>query len=244
MVEEDISLLGKFRLLKKIGYEGVELRTPNDRERQEIMEARDETGLPVHGLIHPDPKLAYADPNVRAEAVSRLKTALAQAKALGATTVLLVPAVVNEKIAYDEAYWRSQESIRKALPAAEETGVKIAIENVTNQFLLSPLEFARYLDELESPYVGSYFDTGNVIGFGWPEQWIRILGDRIVKLDIKDRYWGEPRRSLRLGEGDVDWAAVRKALPEIGFQGWATAEMPGGDREYLREMLERMNRIL
>jgi hexulose-6-phosphate isomerase len=244
MVDEDISLVDKFRMLQEIGYDGVESRTPDDAQLQELQDARAATGLPVHGLIHPDPELASGAADVRAAAVDRLTDALDKAHSLETTTVLLVPASMDENSSYVDIYHRSQDSIREALPAAREHGVKIALENVTNRFLYSPMEFARYIDELESPWVGSYFDTGNVIGFGYPQDWIRTLGDRIVKLDIKDRYWGDAGRELNLGEGDVNWSAVQEALAEIGFQGWTTAEVRGGDRQRLAQVYELMNQVL
>src|SRR3989442_91607 len=119
-------------------------------------------------------------------AMAAPQKALQDAKDLGCPAVLLVPAVVNKKVSYAEAYTRSQVQIPKAVPLAEELGVKIAIENVWNQFLLSPLEAARYVDEFQSPWVGWHFDVGNIITYGWPEQWIRILGKRIQKLHIKE----------------------------------------------------------
>jgi hexulose-6-phosphate isomerase len=125
------------------------------------------------------------------------------------------------------------------------------IENVWNNFLLSPLEAARYVDEFDADSVGWYFDVGNVVRFGWPDQWIRILGQRIGKLDIKE-YSREKQKNeglwkgfqVEIGEGDCDWPAVRKALLEIEYHGWATAEVRGGDRTRLQEIAERMDRVL
>jgi hexulose-6-phosphate isomerase len=163
--------------------------------------------------------------------------------------VLLVPAVVSKDVSYDDAYVRSQAEIRKVLPLAEELGIKIGLENVWNQFLLSPLETARYIDELDSPMVGAYFDVGNVVTYGWPEQWIRILGPRIIKLDIKE--FSRKRRDeeglgkgfgVKIGDGDCDWPAVMTALADIDYHGWATAEVPGGDRERLTDIAARMDR--
>jgi hexulose-6-phosphate isomerase len=163
--------------------------------------------------------------------------------------VLLVPAVVNKEVSYGDAYRRSQSEIRKALPIAEETGIRILFENVWNNFLLSPLETARYIDEFESSLVGAYFDVGNVVRYGWPEHWIAALGDRIGKLDIKE-YSRELQNTkgpgagfgVEIGDGDCDWPAVMKALDEIGYEGWATAEVRGGDAARLREIAERMDR--
>ena len=254
MVEEEGSVLEKFRLLKELGFDGVEMDSPNDFDQEEVVEAARTSGLPIHGVVdsvHWTMPLSAPDPDVRAAGLAGLETALADAKAYGATTVLLVPAVVKADVPYDAAWERSQAAIRKALPLAEELGVRIALENVWNHFLLSPMEFARYIDAFESEWVGAYFDVGNVVNFGWPEHWISILGDRILKLDIKE-YSREKRDEegpyagfrVELGEGDVDWEAVVAALADVGYSGWATAEIPGGDTERLREIARRMDQIL
>ena len=166
--------------------------------------------------------------------------------------MLLVPAVVNKDVSYTDAYTRSQAEIRKAVPLAEELGVKIAIENVWNGFLLSPLEAARYVDEFKSPAVGWHFDVGNVINTGWPEQWIRVLGKRIQKLHIKE--FSRAKRDkeglwkgfdVPLLEGDNDWPAVVKALDDVGYRGWAITEQGGGDTpEGLKDLAQRLEKIL
>lgn len=254
MVDVDASVRDKFALLKELGFDGVEMHSPNDFTQEEVVEASESAGLPIHGvvdMVHWNQTLSDPDPAVRAEGVEGLRIALNDAKAYGASTVLLVPAVVNEEVSYDEAYRRSQEEIRKVLPEAGSLGVRIALENVWNNFLLSPLEFARYIDEFESEWIGAYFDIGNVVTFGWPEHWIRILGPRILKLDVKE--FSRTKRDeegmsagfrVPLGEGDVDWPKVLDALDAIGFSGWATAEIPGGGRERLEEIARRMDRVL
>lgn len=247
MVQEKVSVLEKFKLLKELGYDGVELEAPSSKlDRTEVLKARDESGLPIHGVVdsvHWKQTLSDPDPAVQEIGRNTLKLAIDDAKAYGASTVLLVPAVVNEKVSYDDAYKRSQANIRQVLPYAQEQGIKIAIENVWNGFLLSPLEFARYLDEFESPSIGAYFDIGNVVKFGWPEQWVRILGPRIIKLDVKE-YSHKELFAPKLGEGDVRWAAVKQAITDIGYQGFATAEIKGGDKAYLKDVADRMNRLL
>lgn len=254
MVDEGDTVLEKFELLNALGFDGVEMESPNALDRAEVLDARDRTGLPIHGVVdavHWDEPLSDPDPAVRASGLEGLREALRDAHAYGASTVLLVPAVVSETVSYADAYTRSQAEIRKVLPLAEELGVRIALENVWNHFLLSPLEFARYIDAFESPWVGAYFDVGNIVNFGWPEQWVRILGPRIMKLDVKE--FSRTKRNeeglwagfrVELGEGDVDWPAVRAALAEVGFTGWATAEIPGGDRARLRDIATRMDRVL
>jgi hexulose-6-phosphate isomerase len=135
----------------------------------------------------------------------------------------------------------------RLLPLARELKIVIAVEEVWNKFLLSPLEFARYVDEFESPFLKAYFDVGNVVFYGYPQDWIRALGPRIVKVHLKDFQLDRPNGRFawkNLGEGDIDWPAVRRALSEIGFSGYVTAEVAGGDAAYLRDLTQRMDRFL
>src|SRR3974390_206922 len=230
------SVLDKMKAVKAAGFEGVEMNSHMDQ--YEVVRARDEVGLvipSVCGVYHWSKPLSDRDPKVRAEGLDALKQTLRDAKRYGASSVLLVPAVVNKQVTYADAWTRSQAEIRKAIPLAEELGVKIACENVWNHFLLSPLEAARYVDEFNSAAVGWHFDVGNVINIGWPEQWIRILGKRIQKLHIKEfsrkKADAEGRWAgfkVALLEGDNDWPAVMKALDDIGYQGWAMTEQDGG----------------
>jgi L-ribulose-5-phosphate 3-epimerase len=253
MVKEELSVLDKFKLLKDLGFDGVEMDSPNELDPKEILAARDKTGLEIPGVVnsvHWKAPLSDPDPAVRAQCVESMKTALRDCKAYGGTTVLLVPAVVNKTVSYADAYRRSQEEIRKLLPVAEETGIKIAFENVWNNFLLSPLEAARYVDEFESPMVGWYFDVGNIVRYGWPEHWIEALGARILKCDIKE-YSREKQQKegiwkgfeVELTEGDCDWTAVNAALKAVGYQGWGSAEVPGGDRKRLETISQLMDKL-
>lgn len=254
MIDEPLSVLEKFKLLKELGFDGVEPSSPSDLDEQEVIEAIKETGLPVHGLVnsvHWEKPLSDPDPAVREESRAGMEHALRQAKAFGASSVLLVPAVVNKKVSYADAYSRSQSEIRKLLPLAEELQIQIALENVWNNFLLSPLEFAQYIDAFDSPWIGAYFDVGNIVNYGWPEHWIQTLGHRILKLDVKE-FSREKRNDeglwqgfrVELGDGDCDWSAVGQALKAIGYSGWATAEIPGGDTSRLKDIATRMDRIL
>ena len=170
---------------------------------------------------------------------------------MGSPTVLLVPAVVNPQTTYKEAYERSQMAIRKLIPLAEELNVTLALEEVWNKFLLSPLEFARYIDEYNSPHMRAYFDVGNVVLYGYPQDWIRTLGKRIAKLHIKDFSFKHEKGTdnsmaawVPLGEGDIDWTAVYEALRDIGYEGTATVELDPGDAPYLKEMRRRFGLIL
>ena len=253
MIKEDLSVMDKFKLIKDLGFHGVELDSPNDLNEKEILKARDKTGVEIPGVVnsvHWKAPLSDPDPAVRAKCVESMKTALHACKKYGGTTVLLVPAMVNDKISYGDAYKRSQEEIRKILPIAEETGIKIALENVWNNFLLSPVEAARYIDEFENPIIGWYFDVGNIIRYGWAEHWIKALGHRIMKVDIKEYSRDKQRNEgiwagfkVKLGDGDCNWPKVNEALREIGYSGWGSAEVPGGDRKRLQEISERMDKL-
>jgi len=253
MVAGELSLLEKFQLLKDLGFDGVELDSPNNLDPETVLAARDKTGLSIHGVVdsvHWRDTLSDSDPEARARGVAGLETALRNCKLYGGTTVLLVPAVVNKRISYYDAYRQSQIEIRRVLPLAEELGVKIALENVWNNFLLSPLEAARYVDAFRSQAIGWYFDVGNVVNYGWPEHWVFILGRRILKLDIKEFSRAKRDReglwkgfNVELLEGDCDWPSVMAALDEVGYHGWATAEVPGGDAARLRDIADRMDRI-
>ena len=175
MVKEDLSIMDKFKLLKDLGYDGVELDSPDKLDMKEVLAARDKTGLELPGTVnsmHWKLPLSDPDPKKREECVKSIEKALYDTKQYGGTTVLVVPGVVNANVTYAEAYERSQAEIRKLLPVCEKTGVKIAFENVWNQFLLSPLEAARYVDEFKHPMVGWYFDVGNVLRYSWPVSWI------------------------------------------------------------------------
>lgn len=234
---ENYSLLQKFRMLQAAGFDGVE--PGSGLNRSEVLEAKDATGLEIPSVVvstHWEFPLSSPDPAVRETGIEGVKTALHDAAEFGASAILLVPGVVNEEVSYDEVYHRSQEEIRSLLPLAEDLGIVIAIENVWNQFLLSPLEAARYIDEFDSPQVGWYFDIGNIINFGWPEQWIRILGDRIVNIHLKE--FSRSKRNdeglwqgfrVNYMEGDNNWPAIMNALRETGYSGYGIAEPPYKD---------------
>jgi hexulose-6-phosphate isomerase len=247
------SVLEKMKAIKAAGFDGTEMMSHMDAD--EVLRAHDETGLAIPsvcGAHHWGKPLSDPDPKVREAGLEALKQTLREAKRYGASSVLLVPAVVKKEVPYDEAYTRSQAEIRKAVPLAEELGVKIAIENVWNNFLLSPLEAARYVDEFKSPAVGWHFDVGNIIHYGWPEQWIRVLGKRIQKFHIKefsrkkaDQQGRGAGFGVQLLEGDNNWPAVMKAVDEIGYQGWAITEQGGGDTpEGLKDLCQRLDKIL
>jgi len=246
------SVLEKFKAVKDAGFDGIE--PMGGMNQDEVVKAFEETVLKAASVCchtHWDKPASDPNPKVRAAGIEGLKQTLRDAKRYGAGSVLFVPAVVSKAVSYADAYTRSQAEIRKVLPLAEELGVKIAIENVWNQFLLSPLEAARYIDEFNSPAIGWHFDVGNVINFGFPEQWIRVLGKRIQKLHIKEYSRAKRDKSgpyagfnVEFLEGDNDWPSVMKALDDIGYNGWGIAEQGGGGSpEGLKNLSTRMDKI-
>ena len=253
MIKEELSVLEKFQLVKDLGFHGVELDSPHSMTDEEVLEAKEKTGLEIPGLVnskHWEKPLSDPDPGVRVTCTESMVAALHQCKKYGGTTVLLVPAVVNESVSYDQAWERSTTEIKKMLPVARETGVKIAIENVWNNFLISPLEAAQYIDQFNDEMIGWYFDVGNIVRYGWPDQWVKILGSRILKIDVKEYSRKKQTEegiwegfNVKLGDGDSDWAKVNQALKDIGYSGWGSAEVPGGDRTRLLEISQRMDRI-
>ncbi|MFN7141244.1 MAG: sugar phosphate isomerase/epimerase family protein [Limisphaerales bacterium] len=250
------SVHDKFKAIKEAGFAGVEPLSHMDAD--EVVKARDEFGLQIPSVCcatHWKENLASPNPSERERGLEGLKHSLRDAKRYGADTVLLVPAVVNKEISYADAWTRSRTEIRKAIPLADELGVRIAIENVWNNFLLSPLEMARYIDEFNSPMVGAYFDIGNIYRYGWPEHWISVLGSRIFKIHIKEFSQDKMnKQGLREGfqvqylEGTNDWPGIMKALDAVGYKGWATAEpayaKPAVDSEGLKNVSERLSRII
>jgi L-ribulose-5-phosphate 3-epimerase len=250
-----LKLINKFKLVKGAGFAGIEVT--GSMNQAEILAAQDATGLEIPSVVvatHWTKPLSDPNPEARRVGLEGLLQALRDAKAYGADSVLLVPAVVTKNVSYADAYDRSMEQIRKAVPLAESLGVTIAIENVWNRFLLSPLEAVRYVDAFGSPMVKWHFDIGNVLNTGWPEHWIRTLGPRIVKVHIKEysRAVRDKRGPLAgfevdLLEGDNDWPTVMAAFDKIGYQGWMIAEQfrPDGldDAAWLQHLSQKMDRI-
>ena len=252
MLPKELSYRDRFKLAVDAGFAGIEMQTVRDtKEAEEIRDASAKTGLRVHSVMNSDHwtyPLSSADPAVVDKSVAGMETSFANAKLWGADTVLLVPAVVNPQTSYQDAWARSQKVIReRLLPLAADLKVVIAVEEVWNKFLLSPIEFARYVDDFASPWVKAYFDVGNVVFYGYPQDWIRALGPRIVKVHLKDFQLDRPNGRFNwknLGEGDIDWVEVRRAFGDIGYDGWMTTEINGGDAAYLKDVVGRFDRFL
>jgi hexulose-6-phosphate isomerase len=233
-----------FRKLKEAGFDGVELISPTTVPTSEIVAARDATGLVVHGVSggeHWRSPLSDPDSKVVAKGVAAIRQEIEDCKAYGGTTVLIVPAIVTPKVSYQQAWDRSTAALKDLVPVAEKAGIVLAIEEVWNRFLLSSVEMARYVDSFQSDFVKTYFDVGNVVEYGWPQEWIRTLGPRIAKIHIKE--YAKPKRfDYLLGEGgEINWDEVRQALKDIHYTGWITAEVPLKDPA---DIVARMNRLL
>lgn len=251
MLPKEMSLADRFRLARDTGFPEVECyTTPDQAEAEQIKKAADAAGVKIHSVMnqaHWKFPLSSSDPAVVKESMTGLETSIRNAHLWGSETVLLVPAVVNAETRYQDAWTRSQALIRQILPLAAKLKVIIAIENVGNKFLLSPIEFARYVDDFKSPWVQAYFDVGNIVSMnvGFPQDWILTLGKRIVKLHFKEASMKRvPGQRPALGEGDIDWKAVASAIRTIGYKGSATLEMSGGDEAYLRDVSRRFDNIL
>jgi hexulose-6-phosphate isomerase len=246
MLPGDLPEPDKFKLLRDCGFDGVEAYPEPDMKKCESLRKWAESaGVEIHSVMYGgwDAPLSDPDPVVAQRGEDGLRTCLHSAREMGATSVLLVPAIVNERTRYIEAYQRSQARIKKVIPTAEEVKIPILVEEVWNNFLYSPLEYDRYIDEFKSPWVQSYFDVGNVVAFAWPEDWILTLGKRIRKVHVKDFKKG-PRQWVNLGDGDVTWSKVKAAFAEVGYRSYYSAELSGGDEAYLKDVATRMDRLL
>lgn len=249
MLPKDMPMADRFQIAKDVGFDVIECHTEEDPKRaDEMAKASEKTGLRIHSVMnsaHWKFPLSSADPQVVATSMKGMETSLHNAKLWGAETVLLVPAVVGPETSYRDAWTRSQTQIKKLIPLAEKLKVIIAVEEVWNKFLLSPIEFASYVDSFKSPWVKAYFDVGNVVLYGYPQDWIRTLGNRIVKVHLKDfRFKNRQAEFVALREGDINWQEIYKSLGEIGYKGVATVELSGGNKEQLAEISRRVDLIL
>lgn len=252
MVKEGKTLTEKFALAKEAGFDGIELSAPGFSVA-EVLAAKSETGFVVDGSVcagHWEVRHSDPDASVRAEALKTLLAALQSTHDVGGHSVLLV--VGHGKDGTEAEVWeRSVANIRQAIPLAGKLGVSIVVENVWNEFCYdhkggadqSAEKFVRYIDEFNSPWVGMQFDIGNHWKYGPTGDWIRQLGKRVMKLDIKG-YSRRDDKFTPIHEGDIDYADVKQALAEIGFCGWCAAEVAGGGLTELREIVDGMQQAL
>jgi L-ribulose-5-phosphate 3-epimerase len=249
MLPTKLSYAERFKMARDVGFEVVQApTTPDMHEAEEMKKAADGAGIRIDSVMNMDHwkyPLSSGDAAVVAKSMEGMRTSLHNAKLWGSDAVLLVPAVVNAQTTYRNAWMRSQLKIGELIPMAAELNVVIAIEEVWNKFLLSPLEMERYIGELDSKWVKVWFDVGNVVLYGYPQDWIRTLNYSIYKVHLKDFKRKEGGYAwVNLGDGDVDWAAVRQAFAEVGYSGSVIAELDGGDEAYLRDVVKRIDRLL
>jgi hexulose-6-phosphate isomerase len=219
----------KFRLAKRAGYDGIEINTLEDpADREKVSALARAVGLELPSVMHTalwQKPLSSPDEETRQAGLANLRSTIDTAKAVGATTVLVVPAVVTETQPYRQTYELSLRSLREIAPYAEGQNIQLAVENVWNRFLLSPKEMEEFLSEVGSSHVGLYFDCGNILAYGYPQLWIRELGHLIRKVHVKD-FDTQSRTFKHLLQGSVNWPEVRLALREIGYDDYLTAELP------------------
>jgi L-ribulose-5-phosphate 3-epimerase len=256
MVTGNASAKEKFEMLKRIGFQGIEIDSPSGLKLEELIAAKEATGIEIHGVVdsvHWKDTLSHPKEEIRAKGLAGLKTAIADAKTVGADTVLLVPGVVNKEVSYEDCWKRSTEEVKKAIDTAEKAGVKIAIETVWNNFITKPEQLIEYVDQFKTPTVGAYFDASNMLKYGVPAAtWIRKLGKRMLKMDFKGYSLEKAKETkddwkgfqVAIGEGSEDWPEVLTACGEVGYKTWATAEVGGGDEKHLTDISKRMDKIL
>ena len=249
MLPAKLSYAERFKMAHDVGFDVVQApTTPDEHVAEEIKKAADSANMRIDSVMNMDHwryPLSSSEPAVVEKSLEGMRTSLHNAKLWGSDAVLLVPAVVNPQTSYRDAWARSQREIRKLIPLAEELKVVIAIEEVWNKFLLSPLEMVSYIGEFQSPWVQAWFDVGNVVLYGFPQDWIRTLGKSIVKVHLKDFKRKEDGYAwVNLGDGDVDWAAVRQAFTEIGYSGSVITELKSGNEGYLRDVSRRVDRLV
>jgi len=253
MIREELSILDKFKLVQDLGYDGVELDSPGGQDKTQCLEASQKTGLPIHGVVdsrHWSVRATEADPKRREQCLNDLLTAIKESHYCGGSSVLFVPGHGKDG-PEEEIVPRALEVIQRALPSAAKLGIHILIENVWNSMFYdhdgkpeqTAQRYAAFIDACNSPWVGAYYDIGNHHKYGQPQDWVRTLGKRTIKLDVKG-FSRETNNWSAIGEGTIDWPATRAALDKIGFTGWCTAEVRGGDRRRLADILARLNRVL
>lgn len=249
MIPRGMSMLDGFRMARDAGFTQMEpFATFDAKLAAETKQASETAGIHIGSVANPmnwrDP-LSSNDPELGKKSIATQTAALRNAHLWGAEATLVIPGVVTPSVTYRDAWTNSRKRIEQLIPVAEKLGVVMAFEETANQskFLLSPLEMARYIDDFKSPHVRAYFDTGNVMPVGYPQDWIHTLGHRIVKVHLKD-YDPKTRKFVDLGDGTVDWAAVRQAFIDIGYEGTFTAELKAGGPAYLRDLSARIDRLL
>ncbi len=239
------SIEEKFANLKQCGFPGVEVpTTKNDQERADFKAMSEKYGITIHSIMAVGnwaTPISSDQPEVVEKSLESLRRSIDDAVFFGATTVLLVPGVVNEENPYEKVLVNAKANIAKIIPYAEEKKIYVCLENVWNKFLLSPIEFRDFVSGFNSKYIMAYFDVGNIVLYGYPQHWIKSLGSLIKKVHIKG-FDSPTRNFVPLLKGTIDWAAVMKAFREIGYDGYVNAEL-GVDERGLQGISDDMSEI-
>jgi hexulose-6-phosphate isomerase len=232
-----------FAQAKSAGFDAVEVAIGTDLaldisrdDARRMADAAGKAGILIATLwvsepLHQNP-LNSADPAVRARGVEAIRRAIAIATDLNCGALLLYAVRVGSGARFEagsqETWDRYAAELTKVIPDATSAKVLLNPENVWNKFLLSPLEMRAFVDQFHSRWVGTHFDAGNVMLYGYPEDWILTLGQRIKRIHFKDfklAARGEPARFCDLLEGDVNWKAVMSALVKVGYRGVISPEI-------------------
>lgn len=247
------TVLEKCKAIKAAGYAGIE---PNSHmDRKEVLDAMKATGLKASSVCnskHWELPMSHPDADVRRKGIDAMIVAMEDAAAYGTDAVLLVPGRVDVNTSYEDCWKRSTECVKELVPIAEKMKIKICIENVWNDFLLSPIEMKMYLKQFDSPYVRMYFDCGNILVYGWPEQWIATLGNLIGRIHIKefsrqkaDKEGRWAGFGVQLTEGDVRWQEVMAEIRRSYNGGWLTTEQGSSKTpDELKDLSGRLDKIL
>ncbi len=246
----ELSDEAKLHLAKHAGYDGVEINTFDDLDAcRRLTEVARGLGIELHSVMasgHWTYPLSSPDESVRRQGIANIQQSVETALVCGANTVLVVPGVVQPDQPYGETYEIAFRSMQELAWYAGERNMRLGVENVWNRFLLTPMEMSRFLNDLNSPHVGLYFDCGNILAYGYPQQWIRELGSRLFKVHVKD-FDSSTRQWKYLLQGSVDWKAVRAALAQVGYDDYLTAEMspyPIFPDQMARDTAAHLDRII
>lgn len=248
-----LTLAQRLTLAGEAGFDGVDFDQAGEHTLEEARAAVQESGVFVHNAINHDHwkmRLTSPNPEERAQGVANLAHCLRLSHAAGGSGVLVVVGSGGDGEAAEIAA-RCRKEIQSLLPLAASLGQMILVENVWNRMFYDhdappeqgPQRFIDFVDSFNSPWVGMYYDLGNHWKYGRPSEWIRAFGRRCVKLDVKGFSRAE-NKFVDIGEGDLPWKQVQKALADIGYHGWATAEVGGGDLVRLKVVREQMQRAL
>jgi hexulose-6-phosphate isomerase len=255
-----MAIAEKFKLARDNGFEGIELRVGDElaldstsADLSRLADAAQQNGITVVSVWDSNPlskaPLNSPDPALRAKGVEAIRMAIDFAQKLNCGAILLYPGRVAPGVGYQDTWDRFTEELRKLLPDAEHARVTLTMENVWNKFLLSPLEMRAFVDQFRSPWLASHFDMGNVMQFGYPQDWIQTLGTRIKRIHVKDYKLSakaEQGRFVPLFEGDVDFKAVMQSLVAVGYSGFLSPEYgyDANDANYLKTLSQKLDRIL